>query len=103
MSEQTDEIDDGGPAFPKTGTFHANGPAEYDSEDQDGMSLRDWFAGKAMQAEMITTFSDATPGAADAFSEAAAAAGRTPNEHLAANAYAIADAMLRARKGAQPK
>ncbi len=62
------------------------------------MTLRDYFAAKALQAEMITTFSDATPEAAQAFAEAANAAGREPEDHLAFNAYLIADAMLKARK-----
>ena len=35
---------DGGPAFPTKGTLHG---APYQS---DGMSLRDWFAGMAIQA-----------------------------------------------------
>lgn len=62
-----------------------------------GLTLRDYFAAKAMAAEMITTFSDATPEAAEAFAEAATAAGRSCEAHLAHNAYLIADAMLKAR------
>lgn len=40
------ERNDGGPAFPKTGAFDSDWQSEHDSENQDGMSLRDWFAGK---------------------------------------------------------
>jgi hypothetical protein len=62
-------IDDGGPAFPRHG-YNSN----------DGMTLRDWFAGQALAglASYVTkgaTFDD-----------------------IAKDAYAIADAMLRARE-----
>ena len=59
----TDKIDDGGPAFPNP----------YYS-DVDGMSLRDWFAGMAMQI---------------VFGEP---------EEIANSAYELADAMLTKRK-----
>lgn len=61
------------------------------------MALRDYFAAKAMQAEMITSWSDATPDAAIEFRSMAAKRGRTMLQHLAHNAYSIADAMLKAR------
>lgn len=61
------------------------------------MSLRDYFAARAMQGEMITTFSDATPESARAFHEGAAKAGHTVEQHLAVNAYLIADAMIAER------
>ena len=86
--------DNGGPAFPTNTGNEPNPGACY---AHDGMTLRDYFAAKAMQAEMITTFSDATPEAAEAFNEAASKAGRSVESHLAHNAYRIADAMLRAR------
>jgi hypothetical protein len=62
-------INDGGPAFPRHG-YNSN----------DGMTLRDWFAGQAMAglASYVTkgaTFDD-----------------------IAKDAYAIADAMLAARE-----
>jgi hypothetical protein len=59
-----------------------------------GMTLRDYFAAKAMQAEIISSWSDATPQSAKAFCEAAEIAGHTPGQHLAFTAYRIADAML---------
>lgn len=43
----------GGPAFPKTGSFSADQSACYDSANQDGMSLRDYFAAKAMQSLLM--------------------------------------------------
>lgn len=39
---------DGGAAFPKTGSFSSTTMSSYDSENQDGMTLRDWFAGQAL-------------------------------------------------------
>jgi hypothetical protein len=80
-------VDDGGPAFP-WGEHGAH---------LGGMSLRDYFAAKALQAEIITSTSDATPESADAVIDAAARAGRTPMEQIAFNAYEWADAMLKAR------
>ena len=59
---------DGGPAFPFS-----------DDVDCEGMSLRDWFAGLAMQGMM-------------------ASGSQAPDDRLAAEAYAAADAMLEARK-----
>lgn len=43
MSRNTD----GGPAFPRSA--HAKYYEEYGHGPQDGMSLRDWLAGQAMQ------------------------------------------------------
>jgi hypothetical protein len=85
-------VKDGGPAFPG-GLSEKDGAAI-----QGGMSLRDYFAAKAMQAEMITTFSDATPQSADAFIKGCLRDGHTAEEHLASNAYKVADAMLKARE-----
>lgn len=39
---------DGGPAFPYTPTYtHPNAGTEWTSHENNGMSLRDWFAGQA--------------------------------------------------------
>ncbi|MDQ0068305.1 hypothetical protein J2W34_000079 [Variovorax boronicumulans] len=89
-------INDGGSAFPSPGVVLQN-----DSDCQQGayagMSLRDHFAGLAMQAHLIT---DTVPGdACEALLEAAERAGREPLDHLAFNAYEAADAMLKARAG----
>jgi hypothetical protein len=43
----SEPINDGGPAFPKTGHPH--------DQIQDGMSLRQWFAGIAMQGILAST------------------------------------------------
>ncbi|MBD1404267.1 hypothetical protein N4Q63_08295 [Leclercia adecarboxylata] len=65
----------GGPAFPVAGSEH-NYPIE-------GMTLRDYFAAKAMQA-LVT--SGLNTGAWDDYDD------------LAKSAWSIADAMLRARE-----
>lgn len=58
-------------------------------------NLRDRFAERAMHAELATA--GALPDAAEAMQEAAAAAGRSIEQHIAANAYAIAQAMMQER------
>lgn len=64
---------DGGAAFPRPG-FTAT---EYDS--QEGMSLRDWFAGMVLSPMLVQAY------------------GNTPDA-LAEKAYEMADAMLKARE-----
>lgn len=64
--------DTGGPAFP---TLADNGHAM----NQDGMTLRDWFAGKAMQSLML------------------AAKTSQDVDLLSKGAYQMADAMLKER------
>jgi hypothetical protein len=44
------KVNSGGPAFPRTGNYGDDGTSNYDSTSQDGMTLRDYFAAKAMQA-----------------------------------------------------
>ena len=83
---------DGGYAFPQALDSEQSYPGA------EGMSLRDYFAAKTMQAEIITSFSDATPEAAAAFAAGAEAAGHTPEQHVAFIAYRIADAMIAERK-----
>jgi hypothetical protein len=70
------DIKTGGTAFPVP--MFSVGHAKYQSE-QHGMTLRDFFAAKAMQGLL----------ASDA---------RAPRNEFAAEAYAMADAMLKARK-----
>lgn len=90
-------IKDGGPAFPVNFDHQTFCPKNVDEAKRlmSGMSLRDHFAGLAMQAQLIT---DGQPGeAADALLEDAAACGQDPVYRLALNSYDVADAMLRAR------
>lgn len=68
--------DTGGPAFPTTNE-HRSGPSTYHFE---GMTLRDYFAAKAMQSLILCA--------------------KTSNDIdlLAKSAYAMADAMLKEGK-----
>lgn len=71
----------GGPAFPRP---HSQRYVDEQYRAQDGMTLRDYFAAKAMQA-MITTSADPCMDGLDGF-----------EFHTASAAYRIADAMLEA-------
>lgn len=64
-------------------------PADTLSEDYSGMSLRDYFAAKAMQANLsdIETIKAMAQDAKGPF-----------NEYLAKESYAVADAMLKQRE-----
>lgn len=67
-------INDGGPAFPRTGAAGHTSP-------QSGMTLRDWFAGQALPS-LIT---------------AAIAAGISEGSAVT-DSYAVADLMITARQ-----
>lgn len=73
---------DGGPAFPVDPSTRVNAP---------GMSLRDWFAGMALQGSLANN--DFTSAVAKAVPDA-----KKANESFAIGAYALADAMLKARE-----
>lgn len=73
------KIEDGGPAFPVVGMSHVNGQA-VTAVFNGGMSLRDYFAAKAMQA-----LSGTDQGM------------REEPWRIAECAYRMADAMLSAR------
>jgi hypothetical protein len=82
--------DDGGPAFPRPATlFTTDRPY---NREQEGMSLRDWFAGKALQSVL----------AARAAAFIAVSTGEmhadVDNTDPAVAAYDYADRMLAARK-----
>lgn len=73
-------IKDGGPAFPVPPTLHeGNADSYWSQHPASGMSLRDYFAAKAMQSLVDPQFQLGQKEAAAVF------------------AYAIADAMLAAR------
>lgn len=81
--------DDGGPAFPRVGNWPDLNNVDHEdlhaalatkTEPQDGMTLRDFFAAKALAA--IYESSD----------------GETTYDEMADSAYSIADAMLKARE-----
>jgi hypothetical protein len=73
------ETNDGGPAFPLNSP---SGSPEY-MPARDGMSLRDWFAGQALAGLLANGNDWPTHGQV---------------QDAAASAYALADAMLRARE-----
>ena len=74
-------INDGGPAFPRTGYECTNGDWV---PPQLGMTLRDWFAGQALAGISSTL--------AHEYED------RDLAERYAADAYELADAMLKARE-----
>jgi hypothetical protein len=76
--EMLDEMN-GGPAFP----CDVFDPAVRGPEQWEGMSLRDYFAARAMQAITSVLHKGIRPAALDA---------------MAHDAYGIADAMLKARR-----
>ena len=69
-------IDDGGPACP----FKCQGPTTA-PEAYYGMTLRDWFAGQALNGILEPHV------------------GTKYSQHLASHAYQLADAMIAARNG----
>jgi len=79
--------DDGGPAFPLPASTQPNGDHQW---QEYGMSLRDWFAGMALQG-IIAKHPPRSGCIEDDQDEQAFANG----------AYAYADAMLSARKEAK--
>lgn len=71
--------DDGGSAFPAQPIYQSRMGSEYIAHDQGGMSLRDWYAGMALQGLL------------------AHASGEDPHK-APSLAYVLADAMLEERK-----
>lgn len=92
-----DKPKDGGPAFPQPNhvidTDRGREEARGWMEDS-GMSLRDWFAGKALAGEMAST---STAESVEATARAAERSGTTVEMRIAINCYALADAMITAR------
>lgn len=98
---------DGGPAFP--GISHSYGENEIvDGHSQpytglstyEGMTVRDWFAGLAMQGSIadgaLQRISASVAKESDSINAATVA--HLTNQLLASMTYEIADAMLEARK-----
>lgn len=81
-------IEDGGPAFPQIPTVWNESAHKYElGQSLDGMSLRDYFAAKALQAMIGTAATPCMTGLYGGLEVECAKA-----------AYAIADSMLRARE-----
>lgn len=86
-------IKDGGPAFPRLGSLHDCRPGEKIAKySADGMSLRDYFAGLAMQAWLGDNQS------CRSLAGVAEKKGIPADEYIATQAYAMADAMLAQRE-----
>lgn len=81
-----------GPAFPSS---YAMSPQGFTTDHEPGMSLRDWFAGRAMQSMFAGDGARMVANRDKRYDETNWA------EVVALNAYEMADAMLTAR--AQPK
>lgn len=79
--EKAIEPSHGGPAFPSLKTTVNKSPGVYTSEVEPGMTLRDHFAGLAMQAILGSTNTPSTVDTVD----------------VARDAYVMADDMLKAR------
>jgi hypothetical protein len=97
----TDKIDDGGPAYPSRPPMvriTADDPQSFElvRTSFDGMSLRDYFAAQAISVLEFSSYyiSSQHGGASTAVSTSMVSATETARQ-----AYAIADAMLSARKG----
>lgn len=80
--------DNGGPAFPHHRVEYVGGWE--DRTELAGMTLRDWFAGQALGAVIVAT----SMGQHDPCTKH----GKGVEASIALDAYALADAMLEARK-----
>ena len=83
-------MDNGGPAFPHEYKF-SDGTANRD----DGMSLRDWFAGMALQGLVNAGYRELTNGSVDPEGEVKYV---SLESHIAGDCFKQADAMLEERK-----
>jgi hypothetical protein len=82
------KIDDGGAAFPMAGDTSNWDEKKRQYVPQHGMTLRDWFAGQAL--DLTSTLEHAHPTGSE---------GQPTYSGIATRAYYMADAMLAARKG----
>lgn len=73
----------GGPAFPSDERFYGSDGTVIQKIEHRGMSLRDWFAGMALQGLLLTHDGRMVT---------------KVSETLPATAYVIADTMLKARE-----
>jgi hypothetical protein len=74
------KINDGGPAFPSTIQYF---PDDKNANEEQGMTLRDWFAGQALAGVTSSVNDEISVGQVEGIAEIA---------------YALADAMLKARE-----
>ncbi len=78
--------DDSGPAFPIPGAVRHYDEGSFDDQAYAGMSIRQWYAGKALQGLMMDERMLSPPD------------GVTIADHLADNSFAVADAMIKRSK-----
>ncbi len=105
--ESVRKIDDGGGAFPKATIVGIHGEV-VDVVTTGGMTLRDYFAAKAIapvydgamsvKNEALGQLLESSGGDPIKFTEAFHKADAEWNRHIAEECYAIADAMIAARK-----
>ena len=86
-----ESIEDGGPAFPEVISEQRGSGGEYwtDTHSEGGMSLRDYFAAKALQGALVNAQLGGLP--TDPSVSAIV-------RELANSCYSIADAMIKARQ-----
>lgn len=82
------EINDGGPAFPMAGSTREWDDVKKQWKPQDGMTLRDWFAGQALGHVAVYSLSN----------EWSSRGGPEWRNEAAREAYRFADAMIAARE-----
>ncbi len=80
MSDATKAKNDGGPVFPCGWTDYDSDDNAVDEGESTGMSLRDWFAGQAMQGMLANPYLAGT------------------KDDVARHSYGFADAMIKARE-----
>jgi hypothetical protein len=100
MSEQ---INDGGSALPTADAYHPSGQIAY---GRKGMTLRDWFAGQALNALVTADSMEnhkqlSADGQADGTYFGRSFVCQDYWYEVSQSAYAVADAMLKARGGAK--
>lgn len=95
QGKEVEDIKTGGPAFP-FGVKHTwdnyRGESSTLEENEEGMTLRDYFAAKAMPAVYRAFWDDVAAGRRDCVPE-------DWKMGIALEAYGMADAMLAAREG----
>ncbi|TDV06027.1 hypothetical protein [Paraburkholderia caballeronis] len=93
----SEKINNGGPAFPiplnEGQSYQGHAPC-------DGMTLRDYFAAKALSGLLAEPLNDGDLSSAIHCTSNFDMDGAQPGDRIATAAYAIADAMLRARGAA---
>ena len=93
----SEKVETGGPAFPCDGVTPTNENGHFFGHaiSSSGLTVRDYFAAKAMQGVVSSI---ATEGDYRRLSGHASASGLTVSEWIARDAFKQADAMLKARE-----